>query len=181
MFGLLNPALTPLKAKATLFVAGLVVTALAGMAATSWWLNRQLGSANTTIGELNVDIENVKAINLANLESWAIEKRGLVARIEIEKGLRSLADEVAMKAMEREKAYDQKLAAALRRLKESSNATDEVRAWSGQRVPDPVIDGMCRAARETVGEAAAACRSSLDQGSGSAGAPDSTVRGGATP
>lgn len=174
MFGLLNPALAPLKAKVLAFAAGAAILLLLAAVGSSTVLFNMWQRAQVAIGSLNAQLEQSDQLNRDNQVVWDQKAANYEQRIKNGESLKQVAEEAAKAARDRELLYNRKLAAALKKLKESTDADKEAREWAVVPVPDAVVVGMCRAAQEALGEAAG-CRVDQDGVGEDPGLPPAAV------
>lgn len=178
MFSLLNPALTPIKAKIALIAAGIVLALLLAALATSGVLFRMYKAAQTEIGSLGAQLDQTEQLVRDNEAVRQRERLNYELKITNQNSEKEALASAVAAAQAREQRYDRQLAAALRTLKESTDANEEAREWAVVPVPAAVIHGMCAAAKEAVGEAAT-CRDHEDGIDHDPGLPARAVPGGA--
>lgn len=179
MFGLLNPALTPLKTKLLLIGAGVVVALLLASTAASGIIFRMYKAAQVQIGSLGTQLDHEEKLNADNQVVWNAERANFELKVRNKETERAEQAKAAAESQERERQYDRKLAAALKKLKESTDANEEAREWAVVPVPAAVIHGMCAAAKEAVGDAAG-CRDHEDGIDHDPGLPARAVPGPST-
>lgn len=175
MFGLLNPALTPIKAKIALVVAGAILVTLLVAGGVCLYLSKKVDGLQIDLGAAQVSLATAVQTSNDNAKAWDVQRTNLEQQVTTQKALAALADKVAIEARAREAKYDRALKIALNTLKETTNADPEAAEWSVVRLPDAVVDGMCRAAAAAAGEAAE-CRGDENGSDHDSGAPPRAVQ-----
>lgn len=175
MFGLLNPALTPIKAKIALVVAGAVVVALLAAGGLCWYLSRKVDGLQTDLGTASANWASAVQNSNDNNTAWDLERANYEQRIAAQLALTKLAQDATRKEQADRDKFDRALRIALNTLKETAHADPEAAEWSIVPLPDSIVDGMCRAAAAAAGEAQN-CHPDEGQGGDAAGEPAGAVR-----